>query len=125
MIITGLIIIILVGALIYGVVHAHEVAEAEAADRRAARHAAEQERRNILLEKYDDPEAVEMIMQGKFWQGATEEQVRDALGSPVDIDENVYKTKTKTVWKYQQKTKTQFGLKITFENGVIVGWDQK
>ena len=89
----------------------------------AVRSAEKQER--LLLEKYQDIEIVERILAGEIWRGGTQEQVRDALGDPVDIDEKVYKTKTKTVWKYQQLTKTQFGLRITFENGVLVGWDKK
>jgi len=82
-------------------------------------------RRAALLAKYDDPKLVEMIMRRMFWQGQTQEQLLDSLGRPADIDEKVLKTKTKEIWKYNQTGKNRFGLRITIENGLVVGWDQK
>jgi hypothetical protein len=35
------------------------------------------------------------------------------------------KTKTKEVWKYHQRGANRYGLKITLENGRVVGWENK
>jgi hypothetical protein len=82
-------------------------------------------RREALLAKYGDEKVVDMIMRRMFWQGQTPEQLIDSLGEPIDIDHHVMKTKTKEVWKYNKMGKKQFGLRITLENGIVVGWDQK
>ena len=82
-------------------------------------------RRRELMKKYGDEEIVELIMQQKIWQGQTLEQIQDSIGEPVEVDQKVYKTKTKQGWKYQQTSRTRFLLRITTENGKVVGWDQK
>ncbi|NWB49229.1 DUF2845 domain-containing protein [Pseudomonas gingeri] len=85
----------------------------------------EKKRREQLLQKYGDPEVVDRIMRRMFWQGQTPEQLIDSLGSPVDIDKKVLKTKSKEVWKYDQTGKGRFALRITLENGEVIGWDKK
>ncbi len=82
-------------------------------------------RRMRLTLKYKDEQLVEDLLDETFWQGQTEEQLRDSLGEPLDIDQKVLKTKTKEIWKYQQTGKNRYALKITLENGVVVAWDQK
>lgn len=82
-------------------------------------------RREELIKKYGDAEIVTRIMKKMFWQGQTQEQLRDSLGRPLDTDEKVLKTKTKEVWKYNRVGKNRYGLRITLENGIVVGWDQK
>jgi hypothetical protein len=82
-------------------------------------------RRAYLMSKYRDPEIVDRIMSGTMWQGQTEEQLTDALGGPVDVDQRVMKNKVRETWKYHQQGKNRFGLRITLEDGVVVGWDQK
>ena len=82
-------------------------------------------RREALLQNYGDTRLVELIMRRMFWQGQTEEQLIDSLGRPLDIDERVFKTKTKETWKYNQIGKNRFGLRVTLENGIVVGWDKK
>ena len=82
-------------------------------------------RREALMLKYGDAELVSRIMSRSFWQGQTNEQLLDSLGNPVVIDEKVFKTKTKQVWKYHQTAKNRFALRITLENGEVVGWEQK
>ncbi|PKN66998.1 MAG: DUF2845 domain-containing protein, partial [Deltaproteobacteria bacterium HGW-Deltaproteobacteria-10] len=37
----------------------------------------------------------------------------------------VLKTKTKKTWKYHQQGTNRFGLRVTVENGYVVGWDKK
>lgn len=82
-------------------------------------------RRATLLAKYHDPKIVDMIMRHMFWQGQSQEQLLDSLGRPADIDQKVMKTKVKEIWKYNQMGTNRFGLRITLENNVVIGWDQK
>lgn len=82
-------------------------------------------RRESLLAKYQDDLIVDRIMAKKIWEGQTDEQLRDSLGLPVDIDQRVMKSKVRETWKYHQQGKNRFGLRITLENDLVVGWDQK
>ena len=82
-------------------------------------------RRERLMKKYGDSVLVEKLMGKTFWQGQTEEQLLDSLGRPKDTDQKVLKTKTKEIWKYHETGKNRYALKITLENGEVVGWDQK
>ena len=88
-------------------------------------HEKKQKRLSYLREKYQDEEVVQKIFQGYFWQGQSEEQLRDSLGPPADIDNKVLKTKTRDVWKYHHQGANRFGLRITVENGCVTGWDKK
>lgn len=78
-----------------------------------------------LMMKYKNDELVESLMDESFWRGQTAAQLMDSLGEPLDIDQKVMKTKVREVWKYEQTGKNRYGLKITLEDGVVVGWDQK
>jgi hypothetical protein len=78
-----------------------------------------------LRDKYDDENIVNAILGSTFWKGQTQDQLRDSLGHPAIIDSQVLKTKTKEIWKYGEQRKGQFSLKITLENGKVVGWDKK
>lgn len=82
-------------------------------------------RRAALLAKYHDPKIVDMIMRQMFWQGQSQEQLLESLGRPADVDQKVMKTKVKEIWKYNQTGANRFGLRITIENSVVIGWDQK
>lgn len=82
-------------------------------------------KRMRLTLKYKDENLVDELLNETFWQGQTAEQLRDSLGEPLDIDQKVLKTKVKEVWKYEQTGKNRYGLKITLDDGVVVGWDQK
>lgn len=66
-----------------------------------------------------------MIMKRMFWQGQTPAQLTDSLGCPVDIDRKIMKTKTREVWKYNETGKGRYALRITIEDGAVVGWDKK
>lgn len=77
-----------------------------------------------LVAQYGEA-AAGAIMQRRLWQGATQAMVLEMLGQPVDTSRRVYKTKTKEVWKYHQVDSRRFGLTVTFENGVCVGWSEK
>lgn len=87
-------------------------------------YAAKKKRRESLMLKYGDSDMVNKLMDGYFWQGQTEDQLIDSLGRPVDIDQKVLKTKKKEIWKYNPTGKNRFGLKITIENGEVIGWDK-
>lgn len=78
-----------------------------------------------LLEKYGDVAIVERIMSGTVWQGQSADQVRDSIGSPVDVDERVMKTKRREVWKYHHQGGNRYGLRITLEHDLVVGWEEK
>ena len=82
-------------------------------------------RRDLIYKKYGQNEVAEKIIKKTVWVGETKEQLRDSLGAPCDIDENVLKTKVKEVWKYHQKSANRYGFKVKVENGIVVGWDEK
>jgi hypothetical protein len=78
-----------------------------------------------LMEKYNDQDVVARIMDGYFWQGQTEEQLIDSIGQPAAKDNKVLKSAVRQVWKYNQRGKNRYGLRVTVENGLVVGWDNK
>lgn len=82
-------------------------------------------RRESLMLKYQDLDLVEKLMERSFWQGQTSGQLLDSLGSPEDVDEKVLKTKKKEVWKYNHESGNRYGLRITLDNDIVVGWDHK
>lgn len=83
------------------------------------------DRKNRLMQKYNDSEMVEALMSGSFWQGQTSDQLYDSLGEPESVDKKVLKTKSKQIWKYGHKGGNKFSLRITIENDSVVGWDKK
>lgn len=91
----------------------------------AARALARRSRYGRLLQKYGDEKLVDALLTGTIWQGMTAEQLRDSWGAPVSIEEKVLKTKVKQVFKYRQVAKDRYRDKVTLEDGVITGWDQK
>jgi len=78
-----------------------------------------------IKSKYPDPEIAKRILAGHIWQGQTSEQLIDSIGWPLDIDRKVLKTKKKEIWKYNSQGKNRYGLRITLENDVVIGWDKK
>jgi ribosomal protein L21E len=77
-----------------------------------------------LMKKYNDQQIVAAIMDGRVWQGMSQEQLIDSRGSPDDKDQTVYKTKTKQTWKYGRIGKNRFRERIYVENGTVVGWKE-
>jgi hypothetical protein len=123
------IVVVLVGAGIFALLVVFTLAtegrRREAREAAMRRKAAQgRARRNALLEKYDEATA-ERILRGEVWQGQTAEQLADSMGSPVDVDQKVLKTKTKEVWKYGHRGGNRYAVKIMLENGYVVGWDEK
>ena len=82
-------------------------------------------RRSYLEKKYPDDELRRRIQGQMIWQGQTSEQLTDALGKPEDVDVKVMKTKRKETWKYRPTGKERYGLIVTIEDDVVVGWDKK
>jgi hypothetical protein len=87
--------------------------------------AARQKRLQYLLAKYGNQEIVHRIMNKTIWVGQTCEQLIDSLGRPADTDQKVLKTKSKEIWKYAHRGGNRYGLRITVEDGAVVGWDEK
>lgn len=83
-------------------------------------------REKYLHEKYADyPNTLKKILNGELWQGETSSEVVDTLGEPVDIDEKATKKKRVRVYKYYHRGGNRYGLRITLEDDVVVGWDLK
>ncbi|RZS90623.1 DUF2845 domain-containing protein [Aquimarina brevivitae] len=78
-----------------------------------------------LLKKYNDPVLVERLMKGEIWQGQTRRELLDSQGKPSDVSEQVLKTKVKRIYKFHKTAKNRYDLKVTVENGIVVGWDKK
>jgi predicted Holliday junction resolvase-like endonuclease len=113
----ALIVLVIVGIVVVLVVGAQWV-------RRQEQKALEA-RRAQLIQKYRSEAIVERILNSEFWQGQSEEQLLDALGHPVARDKKVMKTRRREVWKYHERGRDQFALRITLENGKVSGWDKK
>jgi hypothetical protein len=90
----------------------------------ASRANKRRKRLEVLRRKYPE-EIVQRILGGQIWQGQTEEQLIDAIGSPAEVDTKVLKTIQREIWKYGRISAKRFRLRITVENGMVTGWDQK
>lgn len=82
-------------------------------------------KRKQLMAKYNDEALVNRLMSREIWQGQTEEQLRESLGSPGKIDEEVLKTKTRRTYKYRSDGKGRYKLSVVVENGRVTGWKQR
>ncbi len=91
----------------------------------AERRATEDRQRRADLTARFGAEICSRILSREIWLGQTAEQIREALGEPVDVDVKVMKTKSREVWKYDQTGVNRFKTRVTVENGVVTGWDQK
>lgn len=87
----------------------------------ALRSVARHRRKRRLIALYGE-DIADRIIAKRVWQGMTAEQLRESWGRPADMDQTVYKTKTKTTWKYNQTGKNRFGDRIFLEDDVVVGW---
>lgn len=70
-------------------------------------------------------EITEKILKREIWQGATAEMLIEARGNPDDIEERVMAKKTRHIYKYDRAGKNRYRLRITLENGIVVGWEDK
>ena len=78
-----------------------------------------------LRSKYQDEVVVSKILNRTFWHGQTAEQLNDSMGRPRAVDNARLKTKKREVWKYTPNGRNRYRLRITLENDVVTGWDQK
>ena len=90
-----------------------------------ARSLARNSRYARLMAKYGDDKLVQALLTQTIWQGMTTDQLRDSWGEPVAIEQRVMKTKVREVYKYKPLGKNRFRDKVTLEDGIITGWDQK
>ena len=90
-----------------------------------ARSLAKNSRYARLMAKYGDEKLVHALVTQTIWQGMTVEQLKDSWGEPEAVEQKVMKTKTKEVFKYKPLGKNRFRDKVTLEDGIITGWDQK
>ncbi len=116
---------LLVVAVILGgfFVRSYLVQKKKDADALAAKLAFEQ-RWLSLCQRFGEENA-RAILANRFWQGATVDAILESLGRPTDVDESVMKARTKHVFKYYPTGANRYGLRLTFEDGVLVGWDDK
>lgn len=82
-------------------------------------------RLSYLLEKYGDTQLVSRIMSGAIWETMTSEHLYDSVGQPEAVDQKYLKSKSREVWKYNHLGANRYGLRVTLENGTVVGWDSK
>ena len=66
------------------------------------------------------------IYNKKIWQGMTQDMLVSSRGKPLDIDETVYKTKTKSNFFYNayitRQNSTKYKFRVDMENRIVVGW---
>lgn len=77
-----------------------------------------------LVEKYDD-QIAQAILKGKIWEGMTAAQLFDSAGEPEAIDQKYMNSKSREVWKYDHEGSNRYLLRVTLENGLVVGWDSR
>jgi len=78
-----------------------------------------------LVEKYDDQSIVKAILARKIWEGMTAAQLFDSAGEPEAIDQKFMKNKSREVWKYDHEGSNRYSLRVTLENGLVVGWNSR
>lgn len=77
-------------------------------------------RLSYLRGKYGDESVVQHIMSKTLWQGETAEQVRDSIGLPSSVDNNLLKTRKREVWKYHPHGRGRYRLRVTLDNDVVI-----
>jgi hypothetical protein len=80
------------------------------------------ERLQNLVQRFGEVNANRIV--GKtLWQGATAEMIHEMLGAPENVSSKVLKTLKRDVWKYNRLDARRYGLQVTIENDVCVGWE--
>ena len=84
-----------------------------------------EERLKALTKSFGSENALKII-NGEYCKGMTSSMLREAMGEPYDVDETVYKTKTKLKYFYKpyitrQKTR-KFRFRVDIEDNIVVGW---
>jgi stress response protein SCP2 len=95
-------------------------------DRYGGRTSSSGLRLDLLIDKHNgNIDVLTRIMNRELWMGQTKTQLLDSRGNPADRDQKIMATKTRETWKYHQIGANRFKLKITLENDVVVGWEEK
>jgi hypothetical protein len=115
--------VVVFGAVI-GVAYLIKVGKEAARAQEEARKTREQARKAYEQELINrhGPEIAALILAKKIRQGMTSEQVKLSWGQPLDVDQNVLKTKIKETWKYTAAGKNRFANRVFLENDMVVGW---
>lgn len=83
------------------------------------------EEKKKLTEKYGSTNAAKII-KNQVWKDMNREMLIESQGNPGDIDETVYKTKTKTKYFYRPYTtrqnNTSYRFRVDLEDDIVVGW---
>lgn len=86
-------------------------------------------RKNYLLNKFNnDPDIIQRILECNIEIGDSKEFVLEAFGKPAGIYNNIIETREQELWKYKKGNEInndQHNFQINFENGQVVGWDDK
>ena len=82
-------------------------------------------RHEEVFRKYGDDDIAEAIAKETFVKGMTGEMLTESIGRPHSITHQTVEGRDQEVWNYYPQGADQFGLKITFEEGKIIAWDQK
>lgn len=77
-----------------------------------------------LRTKYPETVVQRMISE-RVWQGQTSTELADSLGNPSNVDRKLLATRTREIWKYYPRGVNRYGLRITLDDGIVVGWDFK
>jgi len=87
---------------------------------------AEEEARLARLTKLYGEEITKKILSKNVWQGMSVAILIESLGNPGDIDETVYKTKTKKKYSYfpyrTRQNNTRYKFRVDLEDDIVVGW---
>lgn len=95
-------------------------------EKKALEQCEREQRLQDLMNKYNDANVIEKIVNGEIWLGQTEKQLLDSLGQPEDTEQKISLKKTVEIWKYHPGVRSgTFKLRIHITNGFITKIDDK
>lgn len=65
------------------------------------------------------------IQAKSLWVGCPEEALHEMFGFPDDKEERVRSSKVTKTLKYFRRGHNRYGLRVTVDNGIVSGWDDK
>lgn len=78
-------------------------------------------RRMSLMEKYNDHQIVELIMNRQIWKGASSTMLIDSMGKPDKTDQDG----DSEIWCYGKVGKNRYRNRITLRNDMVKSWTAK
>jgi hypothetical protein len=109
---------LLVGAYRYFASRRRQIEEQARLDEQRERFEAHVQR---LVHLYGE-ERASRILAHQVWQGMTEAQLLESRGTPMDVDHEIIRERTRKTWKYGQVGKNRFKERVYLENGIVIGW---